>query len=102
MHENLTASGKDLEAEKVTRNRVRGRGCSPGHTPKKVGLAKSRLLGRLVGREEENEADDIMGDLAYRKRKGGSAKARKEILTLLGEGLNMDKDWVIGVGGKQQ
>ena len=43
-----------------------------------------------------------MGDLAYRKRKGGSAKARKEILTLLGEGLNMDKDWVIGVGGKQQ
>ena len=43
-----------------------------------------------------------MGDLAYRERKGGYVKARKEILALLGEGLNMDKDWVMGGGSEQQ
>ena len=52
INDNLTAREADMEAEKATRNRGRGRGCSPGHTPKKVGLAKSRLLGRLVGSEE--------------------------------------------------
>ena len=45
----------------------------------KVGLAKSRLLGRLVGREAAYKDDEVMGYLAYRERKGGSAKARKGI-----------------------
>ena len=49
----------------------------PDHPPKKFGLARSRLLGRLAGREAFNKDDDIMGDLAYCKRKEGSVKARK-------------------------
>ena len=34
-------------------------------------------IGRLVGREMADKDDDIMGDLAYRKMKGGYAKVRK-------------------------
>ena len=45
--------------------------------PKKVGFAKSRLLGRLAGREAVGKDEDIMEDLAYRERKEGYAKARK-------------------------
>ena len=34
-------------------------------------------MGRLAGREAFNKDDEIMGDLAYCKRKEGSVKARK-------------------------
>ena len=44
-------------------NRGGVRGSGSGHPPKKVGLAKSRLQGRLAGREADNEDDDIMGNL---------------------------------------
>ena len=47
IHEKLTASGAELAAEKASSNMGRGRGGGP---PKKVGLAKSRLLGRMAGR----------------------------------------------------
>ena len=40
MHGKLTSSGAELAAEKSASNRGRGRGISPGHPPKKVGLAK--------------------------------------------------------------
>ena len=45
--------------------------------PKKVGLEKSRLLGRLEGREAVKKENGTMRDLVYSNRKGGSAKARK-------------------------
>ena len=60
-----------------------GQGENPGHTHKKFGLAKLRLLGRLVEREAANKENNIVGDLAYRKRKGGSAKARTELAFIL-------------------
>ena len=47
MHGKLTASGVELMAKKVASNKVRGRGSDPRFPPKKVGLAKSRLLGSL-------------------------------------------------------
>ena len=47
IHGKLMAGGADLAAKKMGSNRGRGRGSGPGHTPKKVGLAKSRLLRRL-------------------------------------------------------
>ena len=50
MYRKLTASGTELAAEKAGSNRGRDREISPGHLPKKVELAKSRLLGRLVGK----------------------------------------------------
>ena len=40
-------------------------------------MVKSRLLGRLVGREVADRDDGIMGYLVYRERKGGSSKVRK-------------------------
>ena len=52
-------------------------GAAPNTPPKKVGLEKSRLLGRLEGREAVKKDNGTMGDLVYRNRKGGSAKARK-------------------------
>ena len=51
MHRNLTASGAELDAEKAAGNKGKGRGGGSRHPPKKVGLAKSRLLVRLSGRE---------------------------------------------------
>ena len=77
MHGKLTESRAELTGEKAASNKGRGRGSGLGHPPKKVGLAKSRLLGRLAGREVVGEYKDIMGDLAYHKRKGESAKINK-------------------------
>ena len=82
IHRKLTASGAELEelsSEKEASNRGRGMGGGPGHPLKKFGLAKSRGMGRLAGREAVDEDCDIMGGLAYRERKGGSDKARKGI-----------------------
>ena len=50
LHRKLTTSGAELAAEKAESNRGRGRGSGPRHPPKKVGLDKSRLLGRLAGK----------------------------------------------------
>ena len=88
IHGNLTAGGADLAAENSASNMGRRRGGGPGHPPKRVWLAKSRLLGRLEGRESADKYDNIMGDLAYRKRKGGSAKVRKGRLCIKGPNLN--------------
>ena len=51
MNGKLTASRAELAAEKAARNRGSCRGSGPDHPPKKFGLARSRLLGRLAGRE---------------------------------------------------
>ena len=64
MHGNLTAIRADLAAKKAASNRGSGSGSGTATPPKKVGLAKSRILGRLAGREAANEDNDIMGDLA--------------------------------------
>ena len=70
VHRKLTASGAKMAAKKAGSNWGRGRGSGPVHPPKKVGLAKSGLLGRLAGREAAGEDDDIIGDLAYREKNG--------------------------------
>ena len=54
----------ELATEKAESNRGRGRGSGPGHPPKNIGLDKSRLLVRLVGREAVREDGNIMGYLA--------------------------------------
>ena len=77
MHRKLTMSGTELTVEKAASKNGSGRGSSPGQTTKKVGLAKSRLLGGLTGREADDEDDNIMGNLACRERKGRPNKARK-------------------------
>ena len=77
MNGKLKMGGVEMAPEKVASNRGRRRGGSPSHPPKRVGLAKSRLLARLEGKEGDDEDADIIGDLAYRERKGGSAKVRK-------------------------
>ena len=53
IHGKLTASGAELAAKnaakKEARNRWRDRVSGPVHPPKKGGLAKLRLIGRLAG-----------------------------------------------------
>ena len=83
MHSKLAAIGADLVAEKMGIDRGEGRGSGPNHSPKKVGLAKSRLLEMLVWREAVVYYDGIMGDMEYRERKGGSTKARKGLIFTL-------------------
>ena len=74
MHKKQTASGAKLVAETAARNRGGGvREGGPGHPPKKVGFSKSRLAGRLTGREEANEEEHIMGYMEHRDSKGVSA-----------------------------
>ena len=83
MHEKLMVSGAELVDKKAESSRERGRGSGPSHPPKNVGLAKSRLLGRLVRIEAVREDDKIMGDLEYLERKGWSSKARKGLTFIL-------------------
>mmetsp|Transcript_61115 Transcript_61115/g.90660 ORF Transcript_61115/g.90660 Transcript_61115/m.90660 type:complete len:557 (-) Transcript_61115:47-1717(-) len=69
--------------------------------PPKGGMAKARLLGKLVkksgGDDEMVDDDDVMKDIAFRERKGGSGRARKELLDTMGdEGITVDADGVLG------
>jgi len=63
--------------------------------------SKSRLLNKLKakakasGEEDDDDGDDVMGDVAFRNRKGGGA-ARKELLTSLGDGITVSDDGVLG------
>ena len=72
----------------------------------KPGMSKSkqRLFGKLqqkaaatsaAGEEDDDDDDDVMGDLSYRNRKGGSSKARKELLSSLGDNLAVDPNGVL-------
>ena len=79
IHGKLTVNGAELAAKKAASNKSRGRGCGPGHSPKKVRLADLRLLGRLLGREADDEGDESMEGLEYHESRGGSIKARKGI-----------------------
>ena len=79
LNSNLTASGGELADKKAERNRGRGRGGGTGHPPTKVRFYKSRLMEKMAGREADRKDDNIMGDMEYPKRKGGSVKARKGI-----------------------
>lgn len=73
---------------------------------KPVNQSKARLMGKLQQVHNkaattadgggEEEGDDIMGDVAFRERKGGS-RARKELLNTMGdEGVKVDDDGVLG------
>ena len=83
MHSSLTAIRAELAADKAARNMGRGRGSVPVHHPQNDGLAKSRLMGRLVGREADYKDDGNMGDMTYCRRKWGLIKARKSLIFTL-------------------
>lgn len=62
--------------------------------------SRKRLFGKLQKVQKANaddeEEDDIMGDLAFRNRKG-TGRARKELLDTLGDSsLKVDADGVLG------
>ena len=63
MHKKLTTIRADLAAKKAASNKGRVRGSGPGQPPKKVGLSKSRLMGRMGRREAADNDDEIMRDL---------------------------------------
>ena len=77
--------------------------------------AMSRLLNKLTAKSkqsaaggDEEEGDDVMADLAFRKGKSGKSSARKELLTDLGDGVKVSDDGVLGgtndaaYGGRQR
>jgi hypothetical protein len=80
---------------------------------KPVNNSKNRLLSKLKAKvsagsnPDEEDGDDVMGDLAFRKGKSGRS-ARKELLTGLGDGVKVSDDGVIGgtddaaFGGRQR
>lgn len=70
-----------------------------------VNASKTRLFGKLKQKAamaaaaagEDEDDDDIMGDVAFRNRKGSGKRARKELLDSLGDaGLKVDADGVLG------
>ena len=70
---------------------------------KPTNQSRKRLFGKLTakrktpGKEDDADDDDIMGDLAFRNRKGSGKKARKELLSTLGDaGIKVDADGVLG------
>ena len=77
MHKKLAASRAELAKEKAERNRGGGREWGPSHTPNNFGLAKLRLLGELTGIKASDEDDNLMGNITYRKIRGGSTDTRK-------------------------
>jgi hypothetical protein len=81
--------------------------------PKSKDSSKSRLLNKLTARakvDADDEADDVMGDVTYKHRKGsgGGSKARKELFNHLGDGVKVSDDGVLGgtndgvFGGRQR
>jgi hypothetical protein len=60
--------------------------------------SRKRLFGKLKasGNPNDDDEDDIMGDLAFRNRKS-SGRSRKELLDSLGDsGIKVDADGVLG------
>lgn len=63
--------------------------------------SKSRLEQKLKQKlnhndQEIDEADDVMGDVTFRNRKGGGGAARRELLTTLGDGVAVSDEGVLG------
>jgi len=78
-----------------------GRGGRPVGPPPKA-MSRARLLGKLAGGfgggagGKEEEDDDVMGDLKFETKRGGS-RARKELLqSMADEGVTVDDDGVLG------
>lgn len=73
---------------------------------------KGQLLNKLKSKsktnEEEEEGDDVMGDVAFRSRKGGGAARKELLLSIGGGGLTVSDEGVLGgtndaiFGGRQK
>ena len=106
MHGKLSAvaqGGNSSEAKAALASGVtiggagrRGIGSRPlGPAPK--AMSRARLLGKLAGGGGDDDDDDVMGDVRFSTTTKGSSKARKELLSSLGdEGMTADDDGVLG------
>jgi hypothetical protein len=84
-----------------SKQRMLNGGGASGATIHKPNESKARLFGKLKARakasQEDEDDDDIMGDLAFRNRKGAGGKARKELLSTVGDSsIKVDPDGVLG------
>jgi hypothetical protein len=96
----------------MTRYMLHGRQVSsmPGSSQPST---KQRLLGKLKALSsrqggEDDDEDDVMGDVKFSTRKGAVSRARKELLSSLADGVTLDADGVMGgtndseFGGKRR
>ena len=85
---------------------------APGQPTKLGNNSKMRLMSKLQTKAldpDMEDGDDVMGDIKFETRKSGAgSKARKELLSTLGDGLSMDQEGVLGgtndreFGGKRR
>jgi len=103
-HKTLSMSEAELllqdQRGKMTRFMMHGKQRMLHNPSTKPNESRKRLFGKLskinkADGEDEDE-DDIMGDLAFRNRKG-SGRTRKELLDSVGDsGIKVDADGVLG------
>lgn len=104
MHGKMASQSNSSEAKAALATGVaavgggtRGRGMGRiGPAPK--AMSRARLLGKLGGGGggDEDDADDVMRDVRFSSSKGGGGRARKELLSSMGDGVTADDDGVMG------
>lgn len=98
------------EAEQVIQDQRNGFVRNLHDVPVKKPAAHLRLMNKLKAKAaDDDEADDVMGDVTFRERKGGrGGGGRRELLESLGDGVQVSQDGVLGgtddamFGGKQR
>ncbi|KAL7550829.1 hypothetical protein ACHAWF_014034 [Thalassiosira exigua] len=101
MHGKLSAQGNSSEARAALASGVvkgGGRAGTRRLGPAPKAMSRARLLGRLAGGGGgDDDEDDVMGNVRFSSSRGGSSRARRELLSSMGdEGVKADGDGVLG------
>ncbi|KAL3938089.1 MAG: hypothetical protein SGBAC_006916, partial [Bacillariaceae sp.] len=103
-HKTLSMSEAELVIQdqrgKMTRYMMHGKSRMLHNPSAKPNESRKRLFGKLSkinkADGDDEEEDDIMGDIAFRNRKG-AGRTRKELLDSVGDaGIKVDSDGVLG------
>lgn len=100
-HSNAASDKKEAAAQLASGISVAagGRGGNRPIGPPPKAMSRARLLGRLAGNGDVNAEDeeDVMADIKFSTSRGGSSRARKELLSSMAdEGITVDDDGVLG------
>ena len=104
MHGKLASNNSSHESKAALASGVAAVGVGRGSRalnrpigPAPKAMSRARLLGKLAGGGGGlgEDDDDVMSDVRYSSSKG-SGRARKELLTSMGDGVTADDDGVLG------